>query len=61
MTDLPQISTASFEQAILSSFPLQTAVAALHIFLDISAPSPTRDPTLKEENVLIWGAGGAVG
>lgn len=27
----------------------------------MSLPSPTPDPTLKEEKVLIWGAGGAVG
>ncbi|KAF2622462.1 oxidoreductase domain-containing protein [Macroventuria anomochaeta] len=53
------------KQAVLTSFPLQTAVAALHVFLGMSAPpltsSVSPSPGLKDEKVLIWGAGGAVG
>jgi len=48
----------SFEQAVLVDFPLQTAVAALHWFLGMGKPE---DKDAKEEKVLIWGAGGAVG
>jgi NADPH:quinone reductase-like Zn-dependent oxidoreductase len=42
---------------VLVNFPLQTAVAALHVFLGMGVPG---SGTL-EEKVLIWGAGGAVG
>jgi NADPH:quinone reductase-like Zn-dependent oxidoreductase len=42
---------------VLVDFPLQTAVAALHVFLGMGVAG-SGDP---EEKVLIWGAGGAVG
>lgn len=42
---------------MLVDFPLQTAVAALHVFLGMGKPGSRA----KEEKVLIWGAGGAVG
>ena len=38
-------------------FPLQTAVAALHVFLGMGLPGSGNE----KEKVLIWGAGGAVG
>jgi len=41
----------------LIDFPLQTAVAALHLFLGMGTPGSGD----KAERVLIWGAGGAVG
>lgn len=52
-----QIGDVAFEQAVLVDFPLQTAVAALHVFLGMGKPGSGA----KEEKVLIWGAGGAVG
>ncbi|KAF3039358.1 hypothetical protein E8E12_005991 [Didymella heteroderae] len=52
-----KIGTTPFEQAVLTSFPLQTAVAALHVFLGMGKPSTGS----KKEKILIWGAGGAVG
>ncbi|RMZ70799.1 alcohol dehydrogenase [Pyrenophora seminiperda CCB06] len=52
-----QIGDVAFEQAVLVDFPLQTAVAALHVFLGMGKPGSGN----KEEKVLIWGAGGAVG
>jgi NADPH:quinone reductase-like Zn-dependent oxidoreductase len=42
---------------VLVDFPLQTAVAALHVFLGMGLPGTGT----KKEKVLIWGAGGAVG
>lgn len=33
----------------------------MHVFLGVSTPSSPPDPSLREEKVLIWGAGGAVG
>ena len=42
---------------MLINFPLQTAVAALHVFLGMELPGSGNE----EEKVLIWGAGGAVG
>lgn len=42
---------------MLVDFPLQTAVAALHVFLGMGTPGSGR----ADEKVLIWGAGGAVG
>lgn len=54
-----QIGDTPLEQAVLTSFPLQTAVAAMHVFLGMTTPSPNL--SLQEEKVLIWGAGGAVG
>lgn len=42
---------------MLVDFPLQTAVAALHVFLGMGVPGSGKE----EEKVLIWGAGGAVG
>lgn len=42
---------------MLIDFPLQTAVAALHVFLGMSKPGAGG----VEGKVLIWGAGGAVG
>ena len=56
-----QIDDTPFEQAVLTNFPLQTAVAALHVFLGMSKSSSTPNPALAGEKVLIWGAGGAVG
>lgn len=52
-----KIGDVAFEQAVLVDFPLQTAVAALHVFLGMGKPGSRA----KEEKVLIWGAGGAVG
>ncbi|KAF2815753.1 GroES-like protein [Mytilinidion resinicola] len=52
-----KIGDASFEQAVLVDFPLQTAVAALHNFLGMGKPGTGS----ADEKVLIWGAGGAVG
>jgi NADPH:quinone reductase-like Zn-dependent oxidoreductase len=52
-----QIGDIAFEQAALIDFPLQTAVAALHVFLGMGVPGSGT----VEEKVLIWGAGGAVG
>jgi NADPH:quinone reductase-like Zn-dependent oxidoreductase len=52
-----QIGGIGFEQAVLINFPLQTAVAALHVFLGMGVPGSGAE----EEKVLIWGAGGAVG
>ncbi|EMD94559.1 hypothetical protein COCC4DRAFT_54262 [Bipolaris maydis ATCC 48331] len=52
-----KIGDVAFEQAVLVDFPLQTAVAALHVFLGMGKPGSGA----KEEKVLIWGAGGAVG
>ena len=46
-----------FEQAVLIDFPLQTAVAALHLYLGAGTPGTGS----AEDKVLIWGAGGAVG
>ena len=42
---------------MLVNFPLQTAVAALHLYLGMETPGKEES----EEKVLIWGAGGAVG
>ena len=42
---------------MLVDFPMQTAVAVLHVFLGMGLPGTVT----KEEKVLIWGAGGAVG
>ena len=42
---------------MLVNFPLQTAVAALHVFLGVGLPGSGEE----KEKVLIWGAGGAVG
>lgn len=47
----------SFEQAVLVDFPMQTAVAALHLYLGMEKPGKGAD----DEKVLVWGAGGAVG
>ena len=47
----------AFEDAVLTNFPLQTAVAVLHVFLGMEKPDSARS----EDKVLIWGAGGAVG
>lgn len=52
-----KIGDVAFEQAVLVDFPLQTAVAALHVFLGMGTPGTGKE----EERVLIWGAGGAVG
>jgi NADPH:quinone reductase-like Zn-dependent oxidoreductase len=52
-----QIGDVPFEQAVLIDFPLQTAVAALHVFLGMDIPGSDK----KVGKVLIWGAGGAVG
>ena len=52
-----QIGELAFEQAVLIDFPIQTAVAALHVFLGMGRPGTGSE----EEKVLIWGAGGAVG
>jgi NADPH:quinone reductase-like Zn-dependent oxidoreductase len=52
-----QIGDVAFEEAVLVDFPLQTAVAALHVFLGIGEPGSGKE----EGKVLIWGAGGAVG
>ncbi|KAE8867256.1 hypothetical protein PTNB73_05350 [Pyrenophora teres f. teres] len=52
-----KIGDIAFEQAVLVDFPLQTAVAALHVFLGMGKPGSGN----REEKVLIWGAGGAVG
>lgn len=49
-----------FEVAVALPFPLQTAVAALHVYLGMEVPGG-RAATAPEEKVLIWGAGGAVG
>lgn len=54
---LAQIGEVPFEQAVLVDFPLQTAVAALHVFLGMGKPGSGNE----EEKALIWGAGGAVG
>ncbi|KAF1947524.1 hypothetical protein EJ02DRAFT_499283 [Clathrospora elynae] len=56
-TTAAQIGDVSFEQPVLVEFPLQTAVAALHVFLGLGVP----DSGNKEEKVLIWGTSGAVG
>jgi NADPH:quinone reductase-like Zn-dependent oxidoreductase len=53
----PQIGTTPFSQAVLIDFPLQTAVAALHLFLGMGKPGTGS----AHEKVLVWGAGGAVG
>ncbi|KAF2261780.1 GroES-like protein [Lojkania enalia] len=52
-----KIGDVAFEQAVLIDFPLQTAVAALHLFLGAEKPGAGS----VDERVLIWGAGGAVG
>jgi NADPH:quinone reductase-like Zn-dependent oxidoreductase len=54
---MQQIGDAAFEQAVLVDFPLQTAVAALHVFLGMEVPVSGES----DGKVLIWGAGGAVG
>ncbi|KAJ4288476.1 hypothetical protein N0V90_011712 [Kalmusia sp. IMI 367209] len=51
------IGETSFDQAVLVNFPLQTAVAALHLYLGMERPGKGKS----EEKVVIWGAGGAVG
>jgi NADPH:quinone reductase-like Zn-dependent oxidoreductase len=54
-----QIGDADFVQAVALPFPLQTAVAALHLYLGVEKPG---EGLAKEgEKVLIWGAGGSVG
>lgn len=52
-----KIGDVEFEQAVLINFPLQTAVAALHLYLGAGTPGTGS----AEDKVLIWGAGGAVG
>jgi NADPH:quinone reductase-like Zn-dependent oxidoreductase len=52
-----KIDDVSFEQAVLVDFPMQTAVAALHVFLGMGVPGSGNE----DEKALIWGAGGAVG
>ncbi|PSN74226.1 oxidoreductase domain-containing protein [Corynespora cassiicola Philippines] len=52
-----KIGGVEFEQAVLIDFPMQTAVSALHLFLGMGEPGNVN----KDEKVLIWGAGGAVG
>ena len=52
-----KIGDIAFEQAVLIDFPLQTAVAALHVFLGMGKPNSSKE----DGKVLIWGAGGAVG
>ncbi|EUC44401.1 hypothetical protein COCMIDRAFT_37760 [Bipolaris oryzae ATCC 44560] len=52
-----KIGDVAFEQAVLVDFPLQTAAAALHVFLGMGKPGSGA----KDGKVLIWGAGGAVG
>lgn len=52
-----QIGDVSLDQAVLVDFPLQTAVAALHVFLGMGKPGSGTP----EEKILVWGAGGAVG
>jgi len=52
-----QIGDTPFEQAVLIHYPLQTAVAALHLFLKMGKPGSGSS----EDRVLVWGAGGAVG
>lgn len=42
---------------MLVNFPLQTAVAALHLYLGMEKPGEAT----RQEKVLVWGAGGAVG
>ncbi|KAH7066866.1 chaperonin 10-like protein [Paraphoma chrysanthemicola] len=56
-TTVAKIGDVAFEQAVLVDFPLQTAVAALHVFLGMGVPGSGK----AEDKVLIWGAGGAVG
>jgi len=51
-SDVFQIDTTPFEQAVLTSSPLQIAVAALHVFLSMGKPGTGS----KEEKVLIWDA-----
>ncbi|KAL5388164.1 hypothetical protein DPSP01_003153 [Paraphaeosphaeria sporulosa] len=52
-----KIGDVSFEQAVLVDFPLQTAVAALNLYLGMEKPGKGTE----DEKVLVWGAGGAVG
>ncbi|KAF1844404.1 oxidoreductase domain-containing protein [Cucurbitaria berberidis CBS 394.84] len=52
-----KIGDVAFEQAVLVDFPLQTAVAALHVFLGMGKLNSGKE----DGKVLIWGAGGAVG
>ncbi|PVI00145.1 putative alcohol dehydrogenase [Periconia macrospinosa] len=52
-----KIGDTPFEQAVLIHYPLQTAVAALHLFLKMGKPGSGSS----EDRVLVWGAGGAVG
>ncbi|KAF2119992.1 oxidoreductase domain-containing protein [Lophiotrema nucula] len=54
---IAKIGNVAFEQAVLIDFPLQTAVAALHLFLGAGEPGTGSE----NDKVLIWGAGGAVG
>ncbi|KAH7071597.1 oxidoreductase domain-containing protein [Paraphoma chrysanthemicola] len=56
-TTVAKIGDVPFEQAVMVDFPLQTAVAALHVFLGMGVPGSGK----AEDKVLIWGAGGAVG
>ena len=54
---LCEMGDVDFEQAVLVDFPLQTAVAALHVFLGMGLSGSGGE----EEKALIWGADGAVG
>ncbi|KAF2740835.1 oxidoreductase domain-containing protein [Polyplosphaeria fusca] len=52
-----KIGDVAFEQAVLINFPLETAVAALLLFLGVGKPGTGNG----EAKALVWGAGGAVG
>ncbi|KAI9862470.1 MAG: hypothetical protein M1813_004321 [Trichoglossum hirsutum] len=58
-TTTAEIGDADFDQAVALPFALQTAVAALHLYLGMEKPGEAL--AKKGERVLIWGAGGSVG
>ncbi|KAI9767219.1 MAG: hypothetical protein M1840_005819 [Geoglossum simile] len=54
-----KIGNADFDQAVALPFALQTAVAALHLYLGMEKPGERLAGD--GEKALIWGAGGSVG
>ena len=51
----------NFDLAVALSFPLSTAVGALHVYGGMEKPGEGDSNAHENEKVLIWGAGGAVG
>ncbi|KAL2046885.1 hypothetical protein N7G274_000903 [Stereocaulon virgatum] len=56
-----KIGDANCDLAVALSFPLSTAVGALHVYGGMEKPGEGNSNAHENEKVLIWGAGGAVG